>query len=358
MAKKRGRPPKKAVTSEVTETQPTEDTNLKGFNVRKVVEKTVEKAPVPETEEVTQETTEQSDDILIGTSKEIFPDLNDLYKEEAGIAVEEAPQSEQTETETETQATEETKPTEEAEETQEETQPSPFDLESNKDAMVEVNIGGEKKMVTLEEAIKGYQTDQFLTKKGQTIAEDKKYIQEIEAKLKETVKPQAPLEEEEEFVDARAGKEIANLKGQLNQITDYLGNLTENLKPTIINTEHTKVAKALAEEGFTDYSDYQPRIDDAINSMSPELRKEYDTIQGKTALYRDLKLRDFQKGVIKPKEQPVKPEKKQVKVVPVVESGGGASAADDGYASKYKAAYEKAQETGNWDELIRLKGYQ
>jgi len=273
----------------------------------------------------------------IGTTEKLFADLmpvpEKLPSKKEDASKEEAKEPEKAE-----------KPVEKTEE------PDTFDLDAFKEKKVKVKIDGREREVTLKDLIKGYQTDQYLTQKGQRVAEEAKLIEEFKKNLK--VKPQDTMSEEEDEVAKTVKPYLSPLEKELNSLKETMATLQPTIGPMVYQNNLKKVESALKEEGFDDFMVYVPKIEDHIFSLPIEKQVQYDNLGSFMNLYHMMKAKDLITASKNPPTQKVDV-RKEPKIVKI-ESESGSSGADD-WSTQYNMAFAKAKKTGDWSEVFRLK---
>ena len=70
---------------------------------------------------------------------------------------------------------------EQPKETEKPSEPDYLEFEKLADRKIKAKIGGVEKEITVKDLLKGYQTDQYLTQKGQKIAEEFRQLQTVKA---------------------------------------------------------------------------------------------------------------------------------------------------------------------------------
>lgn len=224
------------------------------------------------------------------------------------------------------------------------------------DRKVKVKIAGVEKEVSFKDLLRGYQTDQYLTQKGQKLAEEAKSLGELRAEILKMTKQESTPEENTDNIDidfyntyikphtTPLQKEIESIKATLRSTLDTVAPIQYQANLEFAD----KIAK---EQGFTDFKEYLPKIREVLLAMPYEEAYKMDTIEGTLSIYKDIKLQELFKASKKsanPDERP-KP-----KVIPI-EKGSGSPAPVDEEAS-YQDIFKKAKETGDWTEVLKQKG--
>lgn len=233
-------------------------------------------------------------------------------------------------------------------------------MEALGDKKVKVKIGGEEKDITLRDLQKGYQTDQYLTQKGQRLAEEYKALQATKAKPEPSrVMPleTKATEPDDEFyreyikpsVD-RQMSEIDVLKQELNRLKAVTG-------PLEYQSNLAKVASAMKEQGYDDFLKYESEIRQKIYAMPVEQQVAFDTDAGFISIYKDIKLAEYKQAISQQSGTKLPDQRPTPKIVNI-EGGGGSPSGTDDSMSKLNMARKKAQESGrmkDWAAYTELK---
>lgn len=247
-----------------------------------------------------------------------------------------------------------------------ETKPEPeyLSLEDFGDKKVKVKIDGVEKEVTLRELQKGYQTDQYLTQKGQKLSEDYKRLtqlkpESIQTDSKATASNEA-INTDDEFYREYIAPYVEPYKKKVGTLEATLESFKGVLAPLAYENNLKMVDKSLKEKGHTDFLEYRSRIEEHIFSLPVEQQAEYDSPQGYVSIYKDLKIQDMEKKMSAPprEERPKNPDARKMPKLVNIESSGGVATKTDDSLSQLNAAVRKAQNSGrtsDWQEVIRLK---
>lgn len=234
-----------------------------------------------------------------------------------------------------------------------------IDLSTLADKKVKVKIGGVEKDITLRDLQKGYQTDQYLTQKGQTIAEQYRQLQ-AQAKPEQSKAahvPQATIPDDDftrEYIKPFADKQETAISA-LQQEIERLKSVTQ---PIEYQNNLSKVDHDMKSAGYDDFMQYVPKITETILNMPVEQQVAYDTDWGFKSIYKDIKLVELKEALSKSKTEAKLPDQRPKPRVVTVESGGGTPTGNDDTLSLYKSAFQKAQQSGrtaDWAEVARLK---
>lgn len=228
---------------------------------------------------------------------------------------------------------------------------------------VKVIIDGEEREVTAEDLIKGYQTDQHLSKRGNKISAERQELERIRAELRQELskaKPgyTAPATEDTTPTDdpfvLQLRNEIAELRG-----------IKDSLAPVLYDRAREAVAEELKAEGFDDFKTYLPRIATFVATVEDQRQFDYyNTPEGAKALYFRFMAEDARKQASKPApaaiQKPVM-ERPRPPIVRIPSSSSSGIAVSDDSEEKYAAALKRYQESGNkdkraWEELMKIRG--
>lgn len=235
---------------------------------------------------------------------------------------------------------------------------------------VKVKIDGEDGEVSLEEALKGYQTAQHLTKEGQRIGNERAKLKEerstieklrldVEELLKESrkgvIQPNKEEESDDPVVKEFVEPHIKPLKEEISKLHKVIESLQTDLQPTKYQRNLQVIDGLLKKEGYEDFMSYVPKIEEFIDNIdSKEEMAIYDTPLGFINLFKTFKL-DELKSTKGPNPTP---QPKSEKKVVVVETGRGGATNQDDWLARYNKVYKKALEEGTtdaWAEVIRMK---
>lgn len=276
------------------------------------------------------EGTPKDESELIGTSADLFPDL---MEDQSRALVEPNPKTEEPEPKSEPESEPEVE--QEIEAKEEPVEPEYFDLDSFKDKKVKVKIDGVEGEATLQDLIKGYQTDRHLTQKGQKIAEERRKLEEFKAEM---LKEREKKTESEINDDPYLSKIISMIDKKLDERTTPLLNWQ-------LESQYEKNLRLLdndmKSQGFNDFMKYWPEIEPEIQTLPPQSQAMVAK-----SLYFEKKFKEKPESKISPDARP-KP-----KVTPVESSTTPTNISD----TSYQEAFNKAKETGDWSEVYKLKG--
>jgi len=239
-------------------------------------------------------------------------------------------------------------------------------IEDLKGKKVKVKVGGVEMEVLGEDVIRGFQTDRFLTQKGQRLAE-----QERDIERRKTATPPAPVPagpgaaaapEPAIEIDPTASPEeiewarkhvlplikqqIKEVESRVDSVDQSVRSLTQETHPARYERGLRVLESQMKEEGHDDFMDYVPKVESAITGMTEEERQATNTPEGFIRVFKDLKMRDLMNGK-KPAPQGNQGKAENQERVPRVEgSGGGAPAGGDN--SRANQLFQEAKRTGQW----------
>lgn len=299
-------------------------------------------------EGATPPTAEQIESVLVGTSAELFPEYNNPYApstDEHNSAV--------SDTEPEQPTIDKTAQAAETVQTDD-----LIDTENYGKKKVRVKVDGVESEVTLQDLIKGYQTDQYLTKKGQKIGEEKRLVENIIAELglnKQAPAQTVPQQEEDPLLDVLKPyvDPLLNEIKSLKQTVQQLSNVTQ---PQVYQSNLRELDTYLKQQGHDDFMEYVPKIESFIYNMPIEKQAEYNTPLAFAQTYLNLKIKDLKQGAA------TSPPKKEKTVVHTrVESGGGAPSTNinDDRISKDNELVNAAKQSGrtaDWAKVFMHRG--
>lgn len=224
--------------------------------------------------------------------------------------------------------------------------PEYLDVEGFGDKKVKVKIDGVETAIPFKDVIKGYQTDQYLTRKGQRIAEEKK-------RIGTTPPPPAAEVTTEDYIDPLAAKKIKELQ---DTIDNYGSILQQELAPVHYERVMVAIDKKMKQEGFDDFKEKLPVIENILQSMTPEDMAFLDNPEGFEKIYKNLKLQDF-KMMQENKKPALPPDNRPVpKIVPIESSSSPSGGVNDGKTVEREKDKKRAIETGDWTNFLMKWG--
>lgn len=293
-----------------------------------------------------------------GVTAVLFPEFMEEDEKKESLSLEDKAEEKTVPEEPETK---ETKPL--AEEVLTE-KPAPevdfLSVEDYGDKMVKLKVDGEEIEVSFADMQRRYQTDKALTQRGQKLAAERKAFEEQTVKTPAEV-PIDIKSEEEEYLDPETKqfvtKETDVLKKEIATLKDTLDQMSQVTGPMQYQTDLGEINNKMKEQGFDDFMEYIPKIENVVFTASPEEQATLHTYDGYIKLYQQFKLQDMKALLNKPKDPEVlkADERATPKVVPIESASGRPTGTDDSNAA-IEVAMEKAKLTGDWLEVLRLKG--
>ncbi len=248
-----------------------------------------------------------------------------------------------------------------------------LDVTSLAGKKVKVKIDGQELDVTPEDLLRGYQTAQSLTRKGQSLAAEREKLR-LERVVLDQIKSEltthktepssaAPkTEEEDTFYETFIKPYVEPLTQKINALETSRGipaEVNKVLGPVIYQNNLKEMDLRMKGEGLDDFMSYVPKIEAHLSALSdPEEVNRLDTPAGFEKLYKDMKLKaalttkmekPIGEGRVEPKIETPTPPKTEV------EGSTGPSGVNNDNAN-YDAAFERAKESGDWTEVFRMKG--
>lgn len=314
----------------------------------------------------TSEPVEEASAAPTSTTSNLFPDFDD--KGERLNAVPEAPEQEAVKKE-------------EAVAPEVKADPADYlNLEEMSGKKVKTKIDGIDGEVSLEELVKGYQTNKHLSQRGQelgaqrlAITEQQKRIDETLAKVEGGTIPQAqiptaPLGFDPEMLDDTSKAAFAMQANQIQALTDTVNTFATSMQGVQVDQQLKQIDSVLKAENpeFHDFMAKIPEIENAILSMAPEMQAEYGTSVGYMNIYKSLKFQEVQGG------KSGVDERATVTLTPIESGSGLATGADTSNNAEYQKQFGNLkdaaarQDIRDWNggnpleeaaKLLTMKGY-
>lgn len=243
----------------------------------------------------------------------------------------------------------------------EQSNPKVLDLDQMGDYVVVQNINGQKREIKLRDLNRMDQTDAAITQKAQRVAEERRQLEALRQELRQQPQAEPPQRQEQQNISNRQAQMEANRIAQLEQ---QIAMLQQSLGPVMYQNNRQRLASELKADGFDDFLEYIPKIEQAVASVEDDnLFNYYNTPEGAKALYFQMKAKELKQSVQKQPDAPKPPVAIKRQSPPVVRVGSGDQSSNgvtDDWNTKYKTAMKFARENpGNREaiqELLRLKG--
>jgi hypothetical protein len=301
------------------------------------------------------ESVSEQRDILTGTSKALFPDLNERYKDEVygpppiPKTPEEVTGQERVEAGGEEEASPGIKTTPVVDDL--------LDPDQFGSKKVKVKVDGVEMEVTFKELLKGFQLERHLTQKGQALGEKERTLREWEQTLMDKVTTPMQASPADDPLLEVVDPYVKPLKQEIEDLKKVVKELKGTTQPIEYQQNLKRVDSHLRKSGYDDFMSYVPEIEQAILAMPIEEQVEYDNPQAFMNLYKDFKIRDLKTA---PKQRANPDERPKPKVSRIdVESGSGSDAVSDDIGVKDKALFDRAVETGkteDWMAVLSFRG--
>ncbi len=231
-------------------------------------------------------------------------------------------------------------------------------LEDFGGAKVKVKIDGEEKEVTFKDLIAKYQTAQYLTQKGQRVAEEFRKLQELKAELEKAKNPESPTissaEPDDEFYNEFIKPYVEKQEHEIQTLKQTIDELRGITAPVQYQNNLKMLDAEFKKQGWNDFMKYVPKIEQRILEMPVEQQAIYDTGWGYSSLYKDIKLEEMREAVKSSAKKETAPSNVENRVKPKVvpiESGASPSSADESM-SHLKSAFERATQTNRLDDWV------
>lgn len=235
-----------------------------------------------------------------------------------------------------------------------------FDIEQIKGKKFKAVIGGEEKIVPIEELVKGYQTDQYLSQKGSKLYEERKALAEERQKLEQIRSQRDNVGREFDQPNYQNDELIQTMDKRLSMIEKNINHIAKASEQAVFETNRKMLISELKHEGAADIEEYLPKIQNYIVDLKDDRAVQfYDTVEGGKALYYMMKNKDLQERL---KSIESKQSGQTVSKPPIVKIDIGSSAGSagiDNQSAKLEEAILRAKRTRNtddWNTVLRLKG--
>lgn len=236
-----------------------------------------------------------------------------------------------------------------------------LDIQKFGDAIIKTKVDGVELDVPVKDVVKAYQTDRYLTQKGQKIAEEARRIATKEKEQTTNLLPEEKIIEEDALYTEIVKPHTEQLSKQILSLSDEIKQMRENEKILAMELAPIRYEKAMSaidsqlkKEGLTDFRQKLPEIERIMLSMPPEKMVEFDNPAGFENLYKRLKLSEMVQKEKTSVIPPVLPKKEAQNIVPV-ESSSSPSNADTSGNDRTKE-FAKAKKTGDWTNFMMKYG--
>jgi hypothetical protein len=250
----------------------------------------------------------------------------------------------------------ETEPVAEEAPTETETpEPEYLNPEDFENKSFKLNVGGEEVTVNVKDAIRRLQTDTYLTQQGQKLAEERRQLDALKNSVVDKSAETKPTDDLDYDYEETPTPKVSALEKQVAQMSETLGNIQQNMAPSVYEQNIRAIDAHLKTEGFDDFMEFKPEIEAHFLTFSVEDQArvgELDMVNE----YKNRKIKKMRDIATNKSTEPV--ENRQAPAVVNILGGSGtpSSSDTDVDSAKYRKAFEKAQETGNWSEVFHIKG--
>jgi hypothetical protein len=228
--------------------------------------------------------------------------------------------------------------------------PEYLDMQELGDRKVRVKVEGQEFELPLREVVKGYQTDQYLTRKGQRIAEEKQKMHQPPVPNVQYA-PVQPAQADDPLAEV-VRPYLVPLQQELAQTREALSSLSNIAAPLKYQQNLKTLDTRLKTQGFKDFNEYVPKIEAELSGMAEEDQRQYDSPQGFETLYLRLKMQERAAA-------PTNPDARLRPNVPGtrVESGSAPSNIDDSRQQDAQL-FEQARKSGSvrdWAKVFEFR---
>lgn len=242
-----------------------------------------------------------------------------------------------------------------------------IDPENLKGKKIKLTIDGKEEILSVEDAIKGIQLEKNLTSKYQALDQREKLLNEREKLIRlqaEAPKPPPPPQEDP-MKDSLFSDDPAFKK--MNERLEMIARENEELRKATAKLRFDENLKLLDENikktyGLEDfYSTYKDRVHQAFLALPVENRASADSPDWWTNQYLALRNKDLQTELEKAKSAkpaPPPPQRREGGIMTGIGDGRGNPVGSDeaqSWDARYKVAFERARNTGDWSEVFQLK---
>lgn len=222
--------------------------------------------------------------------------------------------------------------------------PEYLDIQDFGDKKVKVKVDGVETEIPFKDVVKGYQTERYLTQKGQMIAEEKK-------KLQETAIPPT-VHSDDDYIDPLMVEKMRGLEKKLEVAEETIKMAVSELTPIRYERNLSVIDSEMKTEGLTDFKEKVPEIEKIIRAMPPDKAETYDTIDGFKFLYKNLKLQELVKKQAGTTEKHTNADVRPTPKVVQIESGSSPSGGATSKAAEREKALTLAKKSGDWTDFM------
>lgn len=223
-------------------------------------------------------------------------------------------------------------------------EPEYLDVNGFGDRKVKVKVDGIETEIPFKDVVKGYQTERYLTQKGQMIAEERK-------KLQETATPPT-THSDDDYIDPLMAEEMRNLKKELEFVKETSKAAISELMPIRYERNLSVIDSEMKTEGLTDFKEHVPEIEKIIRAMPPDKAETYDTVDGFKFLYKNLKLQELVKKQASTTDKNTNADVRPTPRVVQIESGSSPSGGATSRAAEREKALTLAKKSGDWTDFM------
>lgn len=281
------------------------------------------------------------------TSSRLFPDTYDEKKNSAEVVEEKTGQEEIFPTREDVQ-----EPA-----AQPAQQDDIFEFDSLKGKKFKAVIGGQEQVVPVEELVKGYQTDQYLSQKANKLYEERKALAEERQQLEQlrSRQTQDPYQEPERYQD----EAVVAMERRLARMEQSIGQIAQGTQQAVYESNQKRLSEELKREGFEDFNEYLPKMKDYVSNLKEDrMVMFYDTPEGGKALYHQLKNKELMERM-KALEAGNAPQPVRRPPIVRIDAGSSQGSQVDVSSIKLREALKQAvssQHPDDWNNYLRLKG--
>lgn len=233
-------------------------------------------------------------------------------------------------------------------------------VESLANKKLKIKVNGEEKELTFSEALRNIQTNEYLTQKGQKLAEEYRQLQAMKAHPEQTkaASVQHANIPDDDFTREYIKPYADNQDIKITALQQELERLKSIAGPLEYQNNLGKVDADMKRAGYDDFMQYVPKITETILNLPIEQQMAYDTDWGFKSIYKDIKLSEMKEALSKSKTPSSLPDQRPKPKMVSVESGGGTPTGNDDRLSHLTALKDRASQSGStrdWANFIDEK---